>query len=174
VSASTDIDLKHTLQKISGEQPDNVPALIDANAEINWKLVLGLGFNNNNEVSINAERAWSAMANDLRTLCPETEWLFIRNEKTGTEDAGHIKALHDWLRKLVTVAEWPFPKQAIFMSEIKDKKRSWKLIIPGLHKRLPYHKTPRGLSLTPFRDKYSGGWKITPELTFITNKAGEA
>lgn len=172
MSVTPAIDLRQTARstKESATQVDQRP--IEKN--IDWKNPLVMGLSGRSEMNIKADKVWSLFAENIKKHCPETAWFFIHEDGTVEDEPGYIKSIHTWVKALIASPEWPFPEQVIVMSEIKNNKRSWKVIFPKVQKRLPYCEPPRGLTVIPYRDKFSGGWRIIPETTFENEKAGEA
>lgn len=135
---------------------------------LSWRdaLTVGLG---KNESQIESERAWGRLCTSMRELSPETEWISLATEQALDNVSEQIAAIQNWFECLIGSAEWPFPKQVIIMAE----KDNWKIVFEKSTK-LPFISPPANLTVVPWRDSHSIGWKIQAINSYNVSKVGEA
>ncbi len=135
---------------------------------INWRdaLTAGLGKSNSH---IESERAWGCLCSSMRELCPETEWISLTSEQALGSAKEQVRALQSWLENLVGSAEWPFPKKVMLIAELDN----WKIVFEKSTK-LPFIIPPSNLTVSPWRDLHSTGWKVQAINSYNVSKVGEA
>lgn len=138
---------------------------------INWKSALYLALCKTENLQA-TERAWSQLCSSIRDLCPETTWITIA-ESHEIHNLHSVRSFQTWLEALIATPEWPFPKQVIITTS-GDKNHSWKILFDKSISKIPYTTPPKGLSISPWKDKHNSGWKVMAVDTFNVNKAGEA
>jgi hypothetical protein len=156
------------LPKIS--EPEKNISEISSTQEVslNWKNTLEEILCKNPE-QINSERAWAKLCSRIRDLCPETSWFSIC-EDTEINQLENIQAIGFWLETMISGSEWPFPVKVI----VTSTKDSWKILFSEEISKLPFATPPAGLTITPWRDKHTSGWKIKAIDSFNVIKEGEA
>lgn len=142
--------------------------------DIDWKKALVLGLATQAPSNIEVEKAWAKLTTHMRNLCPETNWSFIF--QAGCDSSAEETLLfQNWLEQLVAKEDWPFPKELIIISEAPVNVRQWKILIPHSNKKhIPYYQTYGKLNITPYKDPYSGGWKVSIEEIYTVEQVGEA
>lgn len=165
-------DLEMLIPAIPVQEESVSTPVVQNETNIDWKKSLALGLCPT-EAQVKSERAWSMMISDLRELCPETIWMSICEDKFEAADYNKIFAFHKWLHAIVAQPEWPFPKRVILVAS-NINGRNFKVLFDKIEFRLPFVPHPAGITITPWKDKYSSGWKLTPANTFTVNKAGQA
>lgn len=141
-------------------------------SELNWKASLKKSLcKNQNEISV--ERDWATLSATMRSLCPETTWITICENKFDTEN-NKFPQITNWLSSLIAVPEWPFPEKVLITSSFDGDVSTLRIIFLNIQSNLPYMTPPSGLLVTPWKDKYSTGWEIKNIDSYIINKSGEA
>jgi hypothetical protein len=115
------------------------------------------------------EKAWASLCQSVRELCPETKWLSIC-ESTKEDLTESIATFSSWITKLLATPEWPFPEQIILMMTASQE---FKILFPK-NTKLPYMIPFSNMTVTPWRDNHTSGWKVQKVKTFNGSKAGEA
>lgn len=139
--------------------------------EVNWRSALTTALCKTDS-SIKAERSWAKLCETMRCICPETNWLSICDDNFSLADEKAINSISKWLKALVISPDWSFPENVILMST-HDKSPHWKIIFSGKNIKLPYAIPPHNITVVPWRDKHSSGWKIIPVDSFNSTNAGE-
>jgi len=119
---------------------------------------------------IKNEKAWASLCHSVRELCPETKWLSIC-EASKEDITESIKTFHSWIQLLIATPEWPFPEQVILMMSAGEE---FKILFSKNTTLLPYVVPFSNITVTPWRDNHTNGWKIQKGVTFNGSKAGEA
>lgn len=135
-----------------------------------WKSTLAALCRPQDQVS--TDRSWSRLCSTMRELCPETKWFSVFADSPAVSSA-FITSVQTWLETLITSPEWPFPEQVILTSEGRTEP-SVKIIFSKDTKKIPFVETPEGITVSPWKDKYSAGWKVSASEAYVVNKAGEA
>ena len=147
---------------------DSVPQTdVKHEQSISWRDALTLG-QGKNESQIKSERAWGLLCTSMRELCPETEWISLATEQSLYNASEEIASIQNWFECLIGSVEWPFPKQIIIMTE----KDNWKIVFEKSTK-LPFITPPSNLTVTPWRDIHSIGWKIQAINSYNVSKVGQ-
>lgn len=142
--------------------------------KINWRdtlsTVLGKA-----PARVEFDRAWSHFCQDMRTLCPETQWYSIHSPSGdyNEDSAKVVQSMHNWLKFVVANSEWPFPETVLLI----NKSNEFSEFIVAMNKRvekLPFVSSPESLTIVPWRDKHFNGWRITINQSISINKTGEA
>lgn len=115
------------------------------------------------------EKAWASLCHSMRELCPETKWLSIC-EASKEDHSESIKSFEAWINLLIATPEWPFPDQVILMMSEGE----FKILFSKTTTLLPYAVPFANITVTPWRDNHTNGWKIQKGITFNGSKAGEA
>lgn len=119
---------------------------------------------------IKNEKAWASLCQTMRESCPETKWLSIC-EASKADVSESIKTFQAWINLLIATPEWPFPEQVILMMSAGEE---FKILFSKNTTLLPYVVPFSNITVTPWRDNHTNGWKIQKGLTFNASKAGEA
>lgn len=165
-------DLEMLIPPTPLQKESNSTPVVQNQTHFDWKKSLAMGLCPN-EAQIKSERAWSVMISDLRELCPETIWMSICEDKFEAADFNKISSFHKWLNAIVAQPEWPFPKQVILVASTING-RNFKVLFDKIEFRLPFVSHSADITITPWKDKFSSGWKFVPINTFTVNKAGQA
>lgn len=139
--------------------------------DVNWRSALSTAICKTDS-SIRAERSWAKLLETMRCICPETTWLSVCDNQFTIDDEKKIGSILIWLKALVVNPDWSFPENVI-LSSSNDKSRNWKLIFFGKEFKLPYEIPPQNITVVPWRDKYSSGWKIIPVDSYNSTNVGE-
>lgn len=115
------------------------------------------------------QKAWASVCSSIRELCPETKWLSIC-EASSEDISESIESFGGWIHKLITTPEWPFPDQVILMITANKEFK----ILFSKNTKLPYIVPFSSITVTPWRDNHTSGWKVQKSKTFNSSKAGEA
>ncbi|MGE3609944.1 MAG: hypothetical protein AB7I27_10195 [Bacteriovoracaceae bacterium] len=165
------IDINSQIRKL----PENGNKEISPSEHvIDWKKILNESLSGRSSLSIQIERNRASLTQSMRELCPETNWLFIFEGDYRQLEIDHSSVIKSWLEKLVTLPEWPFPEQVIIICETTHQKSSWYLLFSNKLKmsKMPFSELPDGLIATPYKDKYSVGWKISLDLQINLGRTG--
>lgn len=145
----------------------------DKEFEINWKDVLAssLGVS---VPEVSSQRSWSQLTGKMRSLCPETQWLFIREEVKDFNESAFVKSIQSWLEKLVALPEWPFPEKIFISAHSEQNQRYWQIYCLKTDGKLPFLSPPSNVTVFPWSDQYCHGWKIHAFSSFTSSKTGSA
>lgn len=140
---------------------------------INWKKILTnvVGSDLDQATSL---REWSTFSQKLRNLCPESQWLFIREEDKQSNDKEIINKAWEWINHLVANPKWPFPEKIICSIESKRTERFIRLTILSSKKTIPFVSPPEPLCVAPWIKDEAHGWKIFYNNTPQFKKSGQA
>lgn len=133
-----------------------------------WRDALAIGLGKSDS-QIESQRAWGRLCASMRELCPETEWISLATDQALDNSTEQITAIQVWFERLIASVDWPFPKQIIIQAE----KDNWKMVFEKSTK-LPFITPPTNLTVIPWRDKHSVGWKIQAINSYNVSKVGEA
>jgi hypothetical protein len=140
---------------------------------IDWKSILNSTLATPPD-AVASQRAWAALASKVREMCPETEWVFIREEESTPGEEKAISSIQYWLEALVAHIDWPFPEQVILSASHSGKDRTWNVMVKKSDGKIPYVTPSSNITVTAFKDAHTQGWKIQASNSFTLNKAGEA
>lgn len=146
---------------------------LNEEVQVDWRDILKTALCAN-ESEINTQRKWSTFTQRLRELCPETEWLFIREDGYTSKEAKMISEIQSWMEALIVSLEWPFPERVIISAHSSGKERIYKISFSQKIGTLPYTPAPSTITVTPWKDEHSIGWKIRFLNSYSVHKAGEA
>jgi hypothetical protein len=140
---------------------------------LNWKSALLACVNNDYEAA-SSLRAWSEFRKRLNNLCPETEWVFVREDDKRTDDVIFLNQVYVWINSLITNPLWPFPDKIVCSLEGQKSQRLIRLAVISSKKSIPFANPPMELSVAPWKKGESHGWKIFFANTYELKKTGQA
>lgn len=161
-----------TIQPLSKvNEGQNNKTQSSAEVQLDWKNVLQHGLAKSQQ-AVQADKAWASFISQIREKCPETNWLTI-SEEFHASHTHLLRPFQSWVDSLIASPDWPFPDQVLIIA-LGRKIPSWLVVMSHQPSRLPLFNSPEGLLITPWKDKYVSGWKITEEKNYNLNKSGEA
>ena len=155
---------------ISNEKVQKTPNQSD---QLNWKKALSDTLTAEIDEVLSL-RAWSVLTQKLKNLCPETDWLFIREEDKTTNDKELINLTWEWMNKLVANPQWPFPEKISFSIESKRSERFIRIAVENSNGVIPFVSPPAPLCVAPWKKDQKHGWKIFAINPSQLKKSGQA
>jgi hypothetical protein len=142
--------------------------------EIDWRGPFKKGLPQHLQHKIANDRYRSEQLRILRELAPETSWM-IHYEEGEVSDQQLQQYFFDHLKEFILSDQWNSPSKVLLASEIYNEKRVFKLLVPsGSFELTHYFKPSAGLQITPIREEYFSGWKVSRVNVFESHRAGEA
>lgn len=147
--------------------------LIVESSEIDWKSILQSTLAPS-QAATETQRLWGKLSSHIRSLCPESDWIFIREESQNVQETAFLPHIQRWLESLIANPAWPFPEKIYLTAESSGAERIWKLYIDEADGALPYVAISSKMTITPFKETRLRGWKISSSPAYHINKSGEA
>lgn len=147
--------------------------LVVQSNEIDWKSILKATMAPS-QSAIELQRQWGRLSSHMRSLCPESDWIFIREESVTAEENKFLPLIQKWLESLIANPAWPFPEKIYLTTETSRGEKTWKLFIDEKSGAIPFIEISSHLTIAPFQEGRLRGWKITSSPAYHINKSGEA
>lgn len=141
--------------------------------EVDWKKALQES-TEQAQGAIQYQKKLSMFCEEMRTHCPETNWLFINPGEPSQKSDTHLQALETWIKAMVASPLWPFPETLVILSGSKDDSFDWRIVVPKNSRPLPQALTHRSISASAFEDSHSVGFEVKAKKTFTVDRVGNA
>lgn len=141
--------------------------------EVDWKKVLSDSLSLTDQ-KLEAQRSWAKFSDSLRELCPESEWLFLRDENFIQNETEALKSIENLMKAMTSSEAWPFPEKIFISAEGHDVFRTWKITVLKTEGQLPFITPATNITMTNWSDEYTHGYKIRAIHSYTSSKSGEA
>ena len=120
-----------TLPELYNLPPAPAEASKEVAVEIDWRGCLNRALVKQSATSIDCDRMWAQLCEELRAHCPETQWYFVNPCNSAVKPSLNSHFFERWVRHLVAHVSWPFPKYVLIKKGSISDKFDWFLSIPG-------------------------------------------
>lgn len=145
----------------------------DSFQELDWKKTLH-DVNPLSIVTLSHQKNHAQFSKALREMCPETDWIFIRDDHYSTNENLYLTEIGNIFKKMISSPDWPFPDKIIVTIGRHEIFRTWSFSISHNFSKLPLIDQSEYLVASTFTDIHSHGIKFNPIQSFGQNRSGEA